>query len=98
MKPIIPRSTQDKRKLKKIRDWKCRQLMKVFLDHTVRGAEHHIKIKDDYTAYVTYEGNYELSVSQKLELTKYNFKINQIRKKLLSQFSPSDVEKAISDD
>ena len=98
MKPIIPRSTQDKRNLKKIREWKCKQLMQTFLDHTLRGAEHHIHIKDNYTAHVTYEGNYELSVKQKLELTKYNFQINQTQKKLLSQFSPADVEAAISDD
>ena len=77
MKRIIPtpRSTQDKRNLKKIKDWKCKQLMRIFLDHTLRGVEHHINIKDDYTAHVTYEGNYELSVKQKLELTKYNFQI-----------------------
>ena len=100
MKRIIPtpRSTQDKRNLKKIRDWKCKQLMRTFLDHTLRGVEHHINIRDDYTAHVTYEGNYELSVKQKLELTKYNFHISQIHKKLLSQFSHADVEAAILDD
>lgn len=90
------KATQDKYKLEKLKQWKCEEAMKDFLDHTFRGADHLINIKKDYTAYVTYEGNYELDTKQKLEMTKYNFKIRQINNMLLRDFSYEDVQEAIS--
>jgi len=92
------KATQDKHTLEKLKQWKCEEVMKNFLDHTFRGADHLITIKKDYTAYVTYEGNYELDTKQKLEMTKYNFRIRQIHNMVLSQFSYGDKQKAFLDD
>ncbi len=91
-----PKAKQDKYKLDKLKQWKCEEAMKNFLDHIFRGSDHLINIKKDYTAYVTYEGNYELGTKQKLEMTKYNFKIRKIHNMLLRDFSYKDVQEAIS--
>jgi len=40
-----PKAKQDKYKLDKLKQWKCEEAMKNFLDHIFRGSDHLINIK-----------------------------------------------------
>jgi hypothetical protein len=82
----------DSHKLKKLKEMRLANLEKELLDDTLKGYDHYVFINERGKAQVVAEQGRWVAEHIKTAILKFNFQVDETKKKLVKDFSDKEIQ------
>ena len=82
----------DSHKLKKLKEMRLANLEKELLDDTLKGYDHYVFINERGKAQVVTEQGRWVAEHIKTAILKFNFQVDETKKKLVKDFSDKEIQ------
>ena len=82
----------DSHKLRKLKEMRLANLEKELLDNTLKGYDHYVFINERGKAQVVTEQGRWVAEHIKTAILKFNFQVDETKKKLVKDFSDKEIQ------
>ena len=82
----------DSHKLRKLKEMRLANLEKELLDYTLKGYDHYVFINERGKAQVVTEQGRWVAEHIKTAILKFNFQVDETKKKLVKDFSDEEIQ------